>query len=592
VLEVRLLGPLEVRRQGEPVLLGARMERALLAVLVLEAGRVVPADRIVDLLWGDYPPPKAVPALHTKVAHLRRALQPDRAPRAGESVLVTEAPGYRLQRDALALDAERFEALVTRAGAAAERDPRATVALAEEALGLWRGPALGEFADEPFARATAQRWETLRLTAVELHAGALLGLGDVSRTVAELSPHVARHPLREQARSLLVRALYLSGQQAAALEVLSDGRRLLRDELGLDPGPELQRLERQILEHDPALQPPARPVTPALRDGPVLHGRDGELGALLGRVEGAAAGAGSVVLLTGEGGMGKSALLELLAAAVDRRGGTTRWATCRDGTAAPPYWPVLQVVREAASEADEEARNRFARTLGPLRDLFPDLAREGTPSAGGVDPAMVLVHLTAALEQALAPAGGGVALLVLDDVHLADPASLALVGALAGRVHRARTVLALSLRTGESDCPALVDVLASLARLPASCGSTSSRWLPTWWAGWCARSPPRPAATSAGTSSKRSSAAPRATRSSPWSSPGSRWPSRPRPARPDPSAAAPSVVSPRPSSTCSASGCSGCPLPHRRCWWRRPWPAAPWRPRTSPPPAARPSTTR
>ena len=466
MLEVRLLGPLEVRRQGEPVLLGARMERALLAVLVLEAGRVVPADRIVDLLWGEDPPPKAVPALHTKVAHLRRALQPDRAPRAGESVLVTDAPGYRLPREALTLDADRFEDLVGRAGGVAEQDPRTAVALTDEALALWRGPALGEFADEPFARAAADRWETLRLTAVEVRARALLALGDVPRAVAELSAHVAAHPLREQARALLARALYLSGRQASALQLIAEGRRLLRDELGLDPGPELRRLERQILDHDPALQPRAPGAGAASAEVSVLHGRDAELTALRARLDDAAAGTGSVVLLTGDGGIGKSALLEQLAAEAGRRGGTTRWATCREGTAAPPYWPVLEVVREAAAEADPEARGRLSRALGPLRDLFPDLAGDGSATAGGVDPAMVLVHLTAALEQALAPPPGGPAVLVLDDVHLADPATLALVGALAGRVQRSRTVLAVSLRTGEADSTALVDVLASLARLP------------------------------------------------------------------------------------------------------------------------------
>ena len=460
-----MLGPLEVLREERPVALGARMERALLAVLVLEAGRVVPADRIVDLLWGEAPPPKAVPALHTKVAHLRRALQPDRAPRAGESVLETVAPGYRLARTALTLDADRFEALAARA--AATDDPAGAAALAEQALALWRGPALGEFGGEPFARAAAQRWEGLRLATVETHARALLTLGDVPRAVAELQTHVTAHPLREQARALLARALYVSGQQAAALDVLASGRRLLREELGLDPGPELQELERRILEHDPLLRP-AAPRAGAAPAGPRLHGRDTERALLRARLDEAAAGAGSVLLLTGDGGIGKSALLEDLRAATERGGGTARWATCSGGLATPPYWPVLQVVREAAAEADAAGRSRLRGRLGPLRDLFPDLVVDTGAPAGGVDPAMVVVHLTVALEQALHPddGAGRAGLLVLDDVHLADPATLGLVTALAGRVHRSRTVLALSLRPGEADSPALVDVLAGLARLP------------------------------------------------------------------------------------------------------------------------------
>ncbi|MDP9427553.1 MAG: hypothetical protein M3Q47_01120, partial [Actinomycetota bacterium] len=137
-----------------------------------------------------------LPTLHTKVAHLRRALQPDRTPRAGESVLVTAAPGYRLARDQLTLDADRFEALVTRAAAATGEDPARALPLVTEALALWQGPALGEFADAPFARAATERWEALRLVAVELQAGALLRFGQVPRAVAELSAHVASHPLR------------------------------------------------------------------------------------------------------------------------------------------------------------------------------------------------------------------------------------------------------------------------------------------------------------------------------------------------------------------------------------------------------------
>lgn len=460
-----MLGPMEVLRRGDPVPLGARMERALLAVLALEAGRVVPADRIVDLLWGEDPPPKAVPALHTKIAHLRRALEPDRAPRAGDSLLETVAPGYRLARAAVRLDADRFEELAARAAGSA--DPAGAAAAAEEALALWRGPALGDFAGEPFARSAAERWEGLRRATVETHAAALIDLGDVPRAIAELQPHVAAAPLREQARALLARALYLSGQQAAGLEVLAEGRRLLREELGLDPGPELRELERRILDHDPLLRPRGR-RTASGPAGPRLHGRDAERTLLRARLADAAAGAGSVVLLTGDGGIGKSALLADLRTTAEHSGAVVRWATCSGGSAAPPYWPVLQIVREAAAEADAAGRSRLGALLGPLRELFPDLVGNTGSPGGGLDPAMVVVHLTVALEQALSHHDGGssAGLLVLDDVHLADPATLGLVAALAGRVHRSSTVLALSLRSGEADSPALVDVLGGLARLP------------------------------------------------------------------------------------------------------------------------------
>lgn len=475
-MEVRVLGPLEVHRRGSPVPLGARMERALLTILVLEAGRVVPADRLTDLLWDGEPPPKAAAALHTKVAHLRRALQPDRTPRTDASVIVTAAPGYRLAREHLRLDADRFEALVAEATGLLGSDDAAAVRLVDEALALWRGPAFGEFADEPFARAAAERLETLRLAAVELRASATLQLGDTAGAVAALQPHVAAHPLREQARAQLARALYVAGRQAEALAVLGEGRRLLREELGLDPGPDLRRLEQQILDHDAALQPAvaaARPApAPRLRS-PDLRGREHECALLARVVAEASAGSGSVVLVTGDGGMGKSALLEVLRGAVVAAGGLDRSATCRDGLAAPPFWPVLQMVRAAAGRLDAAGRTRLARALGPLRAAVPGLADvpdSGFP-AGGVDPAMVLMHASDALDVVLgsAPEGGvgPPALVAFDDLHAADPATLQLVAGLAAGVHRTRTVLALALRSGEgSASPALVDALASVGRLP------------------------------------------------------------------------------------------------------------------------------
>jgi DNA-binding SARP family transcriptional activator len=474
-MEVRVLGPLEVRLQGTPVPLGARMERALLTILVLEAGRVVPADRLTDLLWDGEPPPKAAAALHTKIAHLRRALQPDRTPRTDGSVLVTAAPGYRLARERVELDADLFEALVTEATALLGGDDARVVRLVDQALGLWRGPAFGEFAGEPFARAAAERLETLRLAAVELRAAATLRLGDTAAAVAALQPHVAAHPLREQARAQLARALYAAGRQAEALAVLGEGRRLLREELGLDPGPELRLLEQQILDHDdtlrttpaPAPAPAPRPEPPVRR----LRGRERECDLLARAVAEASTGSGSVVLLTGDAGMGKSALLDVLRDAVVSAGGIDRSATCRGGLAGPPFWPVLQMIRAAVPRLDAAGRGRLARALGPLRDAVPGLPDPpaGGAGAGGVDPAMVLLHAADALDAVLgsAPEGGvgRPALVALDDLHAADPATLQLVAGLAAGVHRTRTVLALALRTGE-DGPGLVDTLAALGRLP------------------------------------------------------------------------------------------------------------------------------
>jgi DNA-binding SARP family transcriptional activator len=484
-LEVAVLGPLEVRRGDAPVPLGARLQRAALAVLVVEAGRVVPADRLVDLLWSGHPPPRATASLHTTIAHLRRALEPDRAPRATGTVLLSAPPGYRLVREAVRVDADRFERLLGEAAGLLGADDRRALALLDDALALWRGPALAEFADEPFARAAADRWEALRLEAVEQRATALVGLGDPGRAVAELQAHLAAHPLREQARASLVRALYRSGRTAEALAVLAEGRRLLRDELGLDPGPELRDLEAQVLGHDPRLRPASRPATatpaPPLPAAPLpasplpaqgsgapaaLRGREDECALLTRVLADAAAGAGSVVLITGDAGMGKTALLRWLAAGATAAGGSPHTGTCRDGPAAPPYWPVLSVLRAALPGLSPDAHEDVARVLGPLRDLLPGLGGPARASGGGgVDPAIVLVHLTDALG-ALFDAGGRPAVLALDDLHAADPGTLRLVGGLAEEVSASPVVLALALRSGEPDTPALVDVLAALGRIP------------------------------------------------------------------------------------------------------------------------------
>jgi hypothetical protein len=181
-----------------------------------------------------------------------------------------------------------------------------------------------------------------------------------------------------------------------------------------------------------------------------------------------------VLLVTGDAGMGKSALLDVVRGAVLAAGGAERSATCRDGVAAPPFWPVLQMVRAAVPVLDPAGRVRLARALGPLRPAVPDLADVGGagPAADGVDPAMVLLHASDALDAVLgsAPEGGvgPPALVAFDDLHAADPATLRLVGGLAAGVHRTRVVLALALRSGEGLAqPALVDVLATVGRLPS-----------------------------------------------------------------------------------------------------------------------------
>jgi DNA-binding SARP family transcriptional activator len=224
---------------GRPVDLKGPRHRAVLARLIVARGRVVPATRLVDDLWID-PPDGALSAVRTFVAALRRALEPDRAPRTPPRLLVTEGPGYALRTDAV--DAWRFEKAVAATLPADELLPVLTAGLA-----LWRGPAYADFADEDWAQGERSRLNELRLRAVERQAEAQLALGLAAEAVPELDAHVTEHPWREEAWRLLALALYRTGRQGDALAVLRRARSMLIDQLGVDPGTALSRLETDIL---------------------------------------------------------------------------------------------------------------------------------------------------------------------------------------------------------------------------------------------------------------------------------------------------------------------------------------------------------
>jgi DNA-binding SARP family transcriptional activator len=245
-MEFRILGPLEVWDGGYEVSLGGPKPRALLAVLLLRPNEVVAADRLIDELWGEDSPERAAAALRVNVSRLRKALPQD--------VLATRAPGYLMRVEPDALDLHRFERLVDEGrsllacGLAADASERL-----REALSLWRGPALGDFTYESFAQAAIARLEEIRLAAVELRIDADLALGRQDELVGELEALVAEHPLHERLRRYLMTALYRSGRQAEALDVYQDARRRFVDELGIEPSPALQELERAILKQDPSL---------------------------------------------------------------------------------------------------------------------------------------------------------------------------------------------------------------------------------------------------------------------------------------------------------------------------------------------------
>jgi DNA-binding SARP family transcriptional activator len=245
-MEFRILGPLEAWHEGGEVSLGGRKLRALLAVLLLHPNEVVPTDRLIDELWGEDSPERAAAALRVNVSRLRKALPQD--------VLTTRSPGYVIRVEPDALDLHRFERLVDEGrsllarGLAADASERL-----RDALSLWRGPPLADFAYESFAQTAIARLEEIRLAAVELRIDADLALGRHDELVGELETLVAEHPLRERLRRHLMTALYRSGRQAEALDAYKDARRALVDELGIEPSTALQELERAILRQDPSL---------------------------------------------------------------------------------------------------------------------------------------------------------------------------------------------------------------------------------------------------------------------------------------------------------------------------------------------------
>lgn len=487
-MQLSVLGAVEVRRDGVPVDLGTLKQRALVAVLALAHGWPVSVDAIVDALWGETAPPGYAGTLQSYVSGLRRALEPDRAPRTPASVLVTASPGYALRVPDEQVDAHRFEQAVSRAHRALQPlggwGPAALDAATIEAerarldaaLRQWRGTPYAELGDADAAVAERARLEELRLLAVEDRAVAALALGDHATVTAELEALTGAHPLRERLWELRAVALFRSGRQADALAVLTTLRDVLDEELGLEPSPAVRELQTAVLRQDEALAwvPPASAapaaaaapaaVAPVAQAAPVppgdvaapgrsaaqeqvapwpMVGRDAELAALMNAVAAAEGGQPSYAVITGEPGIGKSRLAGEMLLQARRRGVRVLHGRCAQDEGAPPLWAwqavlegigvdLLGLVGEAG--ADEGSRFRAWERI-------------------------VATVLDAARDEPVA--------LLMDDLHWADPPTLRVLRMLVESASTERLLVVGAWRAHPPPSGPLADLTETFARAHA-----------------------------------------------------------------------------------------------------------------------------
>jgi DNA-binding SARP family transcriptional activator len=432
-LHLHVLGEVTATRDGAVVDLGGRRQRAVLAALVMQRDQVVPADRLVDCVWGDRPPASANGALQAYVSHLRRRLEPDASARQRGGVVARAGPGYVLRLPTDAVDAWAFEAAVESAAGLA---PAEAVCALDSALRLWRGPAYADYAGEAWAEAEIARLTELRVVARERLLGTRLELGEAQLVIGDLEALVKEDPLREERWRLLTLALYRAHRQAAALAALRRARKVLADELGVDPGPALRSLEAEVLAQSPDLDAPVRPASreqaalvPQPRTPNGLVDRERETAVLRTMVDELAAGRHGCLLVEGPAGIGKTRLLDEL--------------------------------RRLAAGADVGARSARSSTLeqgfewGVARQLFDsavdDVVRRGEPFA----------VLRGLFEVVTSLADDAPSVLCVDDVQWSDEASLQFLAYLVRRLEGIPVLVVLALRTGEPH--QADDLLAELA---------------------------------------------------------------------------------------------------------------------------------
>jgi DNA-binding SARP family transcriptional activator len=465
-----ILGPLDVVDHESAVPLGGMKQRALLGVLLLHANEVVSVDTLVEALWGSERPNRAVKGLQVQVSQLRKLLGADR--------VLTRAPGYLMVVPPDHLDSARFDRFMEEAEQLSARDPAAAADKLDSALALWRGSALADLAFEPFAQADIKRLEEARLTALERRVDARMAMGVTTEVVSELGVLVEEHPFRERLRAQLILALYRAGRQAEALDAYRETQEMLLT-IGIEPSVELKELQRAVLNQDPTLARPPRqapfrrPPSEAQEGAERFVGRDRELAVFERALEGAFAGRGSLLLMSGEPGIGKSRLTDEMTARCRDRGARVLIGRCWEAGGAPAYWPWVQSLRPYVHETSRDVlRSQLGAGAGALAHLVPELREmfDDLPAAPDLESDGARFRLFDSMAAFLRDAAARRPLvLVLDDLHAADEPSLLLLRFIARELDDSRLLILGAYRDVDpTPSVPLSGALSELAREPTT----------------------------------------------------------------------------------------------------------------------------